>query len=404
MRIGIIRDTLFTNEPRGFNIAKLLTKAGFEVYVLCYGEENGTEKIEGITLDRFDLNNAIKRKLHALVEVVPIYKYLWAKKIHLFVKKHQIDVLQVHDLYMIGSALKANKKLKLPIVANFHENFAVAVKTYNWTKSFAGRIITKLSHWDLREKKYLNKIDKLILLSESFKKMLLGKYSFLRADNIFVYPNVPDLDEFAWYKIQDSILKKDDAFIIFYFGVMAERRGIFLTFEVLKLLIKSINVKLLLIGPVDRADQQKFQQYIDDATIKDSIIYYPWKDIQFLPSYVKVSNVCISPIVKNPQHDSGVANKVFQYMLLEKPVVVSNSTEQERIVIECGCGLVFKSEDIDDFTQKILYLYEHPEECEKMGRNGKKAILEKYNTSTQSKQIIKLYDEIRNEINKQEIK
>ena len=109
MRIGIIRDTKFTNEPRGQNIARVLIAHGHQVYVLCYGDSNTVETYYKMTLERFYLNPTIKKKFSSLIETVPLYKYLWVNKIKNFIRKYNIQVLQVHDLYMLGAAHIANK-------------------------------------------------------------------------------------------------------------------------------------------------------------------------------------------------------------------------------------------------------------------------------------------------------
>ena len=78
-------------------------------------------------------------------------------------------------------------------------------------------------------------------------------------------------------------------------------------------------------------------------------------------------------------------------MLFERPVLVSDCTPQLELVEETGCGVVFKNQDPEDFIKKVLYLYNHPEECKQMGEKGKKAILEKYNMTTAGKELDKLY-------------
>lgn len=394
MRIGIIRDSYFTTEPRGLNIARILINAGFEVYVLCNGDKKDVETIDNITLDRFYLNKNIKKKLYALVEVLPIYKYLWAKKIVKFIKKYNIEILQVHDLYMLGPALIANKKFKLPIVANFHENYSVAIQSYNWTKSILGKIVLFLSRWSEKETRYLPYIDRLILLSESFKQELLKKYSFLKSEYIVVYPNVPDINEFNSYTIKQNVIEKNNFFDIFYFGVIAERRGIFTALEALKLIIKNIPARFILIGPVDTPDKKWFNKYLCDNTLKNRVIHYDWKDISELPSYLNIADVCISPILKNDQHDSGVANKIFQYMLYGKPLIVSDSTEQKRIVEEERCGLIHRSNDIQDLSEKIEILYHRENLRQRMGNRGRRAVLNKYHTQIQSKSIIDMYNKL----------
>lgn len=148
---------------------------------------------------------------------------------------------------------------------------------------------------------------------------------------------------------------------------------------------------MLFIGPVDKGDAELFNAYLKDPQLKDQIIYFKWKDLSEFPSFVHQSAVGLSPLIKNPQHDSGIANKVFQYMLFERPVLVSDCTPQLELVEETGCGVVFKNQDPEDFIKKVLYLYNHPEECKQMGEKGKKAILEKYNMTAAGKELDKLY-------------
>ena len=67
-------------------------------------------------------------------------------------------------------------------------------------------------------------------------------------------------------------------------------------------------------------------------------------------------------------------------MLFETPVLVSDCTPQLELIEETGGGMVFRNKDVGDLTEKIIYLYQHPEERKRMGENGKKAVLEKYNS------------------------
>lgn len=398
MHIGIVRDTYFTNEPRGLNIARVLITNGFKVSILCFGDLNTVETKNKITFVRFHLNNKIKRKISSLIETIPVYKYLWAYKIKQFIINHEIDVLQVHDLYMLGPAIMANRKFKLPVVANFHENYPAAIKSYNWANSLFGKILVRPKIWETLEGKYLSKVSKLILLSESFRDLLLKKYALLNAHDIIVYPNVPDLTEFEGYPIDKTIYQKKNEFILFYFGVVAERRGFIIMFEALKLLLEHKNIKLMIIGPVDHADKNNFFSYLKSPDLKERIIYKEWIEIKFLPSYIFVSDICLSPILKNPQHDSGVANKVFQYMLLGKPLVVSDSSEQKRIVEQNKCGLVHEHDNPQDMVNKILQLYNNPTLCENMANSGKEAVIKTYNSVEQSKKIIQMYKELEGDL------
>ena len=85
---------------------------------------------------------------------------------------------------------------------------------------------------------------------------------------------------------------------------------------------------------------------------------------------------------------------------MRKPVLTADSLPMRRIVDKTKAGLVFKSKDDNDLTEKIIQLYENPELRKQLGKNGKKAVLEKYNWENTSKNLIKLYEKIEDSINK----
>lgn len=47
-----------------------------------------------------------------------------------------------------------------------------------------------------------------------------------------------------------------------------------------------------------------------------------------------------------------------------------------------------------DFAKAVEYLIEHPDEARKMGENGRKAVVEKYNWETESKKLIAVYEDL----------
>jgi len=289
-------------------------------------------------------------------------------------------------------AIIVSKFYKLKTVIDLHENYPSAVMSYSWAQSFLGKLFVSKKRWLIRESKILVKFNRIIVLSESFKDELLERNSKLNSKQFILFPNYPDINELLSYKIDSKILEKKNDFIVFYFGAIAVRRGIFTLLEALKLIVNTYkNVKILIIGPLDKADRIIFYEQINDPKIKNNIIYYEWKDISLFPSYLYISDVCVSPLIKNEQHESGIANKVFQYMLFNKPVIVSDCKPQMEVVLKEESGLVFKSENAQDLANQIITLYNDNELTKKLGVNGKAAVIEKYNLEKSSENLIKSY-------------
>jgi glycosyltransferase involved in cell wall biosynthesis len=399
-KILMALDGEFHKDERVQNEVKILADSGNLVSILHFNFDDPTknnssdEKIKSIPIT---ISKRWKNKWFFFANISNKYYNFWSKQIEDVLKREQYDAIHFHDLYMWKTGMLLRKKYKIPMVLDLHENYPQAVCGYLWATKFPNFLFAQPWRWKSFEKKYLHHADRIIVLSDYFKKKLLSKNTLLDETNIFIYPNVPNVQKLLDFPVQNEIIPKSqkDTFLL-YFGGISARRGVFTLIDAFEKVIEKVPyVKLLLIGPVDKAEVKIFDRKINNKKISNHIVFVPWIDFKDLPSFLKISDICLSPIVKNAQHESGVANKVFQYMLFEKPVVVSNCYPQEQIVNEEKCGVVFKSEDSSDLLDKLISLIENKELQKKMGQAGKKAVLEKYNTVFMGKQLLSLYESIK---------
>jgi len=402
MRTGIILDGNFMTDQRVINEVNILEEAGHRIFVLNIPSGITPPVIDyskNISLVKIPFSKKIDNYLFALENLLPFYELLWYREIRNFAKKYKIEVLHAHDLYLAKAAGRVAKDLKIPLILDLHENYPAAINEYRWAIRFPARLIVRPGKWRKKEKKYLSFADRIIVLSRSFRDSLISKYPEIDPGKIFVYPNVPDIRKLLSFEIHKEIFPSEDKEIIFYFGVISKRRGIHTAIQALEAVLPvHPRLHLLLIGPVDKAERDEFRKLFLKDNLKDHVTYYSWKDIDEFPSFVDCSQVCISPLLKNPQHESGVANKIFQYMLFGKPLLVSDCTPQLEIINKTGCGLAFKNGDPADMALKLSELLSDPAALISMGQNGRKAIIEEYNTEIQGAEILKAY--ANQEINK----
>ena len=398
MRIGVIVDNDFYHDIRVKRQVRILRNAGHELFVLCFkikGKPTTSFKEAGIQVKGIEVSQKWVDKIRPLMNILPFYERFWISAVKEFIKERQVEVLHVHDLYMAKSGFLGKKDFDIPMVLDLHENYPAAVLSYNWAIKFPNRLVTLPTKWQKKEEQYLKYADKIITLSNTYSEDLIQRYDFLKESDFFVFPNVPDIAYLENFPIKTEIIKKEvtDLPILFYFGVVAERRGVFELLEAVEQLLKQdIYLKLMLIGPVDNRDSLKFKTIIENEKLKDYIIYHPWIDISLLPTYLKLSTICICPIVKNEQHESGIANKVFQYMLFEKPVIASNCKPQEALIKRHNCGLIYKSGDVLDLKTQIITILSDEKAHKEMGQRGRRAVTEKYNTRILGEEFLKFYE------------
>ncbi len=395
MKAGFILDGNFARDPRVSNEARILADNGHVVFVLNRAEKSHVFQAEpgnNIISVGFKEPKKLADWIFALENFTPVYDLLWAVRIRKFILKYGIEVLHAHDLYMARPAHIALKGTGIPLIIDLHENYPAAVKEYRWANRFPARIFVRPGRWLKKERKYLSFADRIIVLSAVYRDRLMTRYPEISPERFIIYPNVPEINKLLSYSVKDDLFPHTGEKVIFYFGVISRRRGIHTAIEALESVLKKDKaVRLLLIGPVDKAEKSDFLKLFDKDNLINHITHYPWKDISEFPSYVNSSAICISPLLKNDQHESGIANKVYQYMLFGKPVLVSDCAPQVELVMKTGCGIVFKSGDSVDMSGKIIDMLSDPSKCRMMGDKGRQAVLEEYNTVVQGVALLNAY-------------
>jgi len=114
--------------------------------------------------------------------------------------------------------------------------------------------------------------------------------------------------------------------------------------------------------------------------------------------YLDISDICIAPFHKNPQHESGVANKVFDYILGKRPLIVSDCKPQAEIVEKFKCGIVYRNNE--ELKVAIETLSADPVLRKEMGENAYKAVTGHFNLELIKKELIRLYDELQTAFHK----
>ena len=86
--------------------------------------------------------------------------------------------------------------------------------------------------------------------------------------------------------------------------------------------------------------------------------------------------------------------KVFEYLSMGVPVILSKSDFNCRMVEKYQFGVCVDPENTDEIAEAIRHLIDHPEEAKHMGENGRKAVKEEFNWGVEEKKLLRLYEAI----------
>ncbi|MCF2876140.1 MULTISPECIES: glycosyltransferase family 4 protein [unclassified Tenacibaculum] len=388
MRIGMILDKIFPPDPRVENEAIELINNGHEVFLFCltYTNQKKEEEVNQITIKRYK-SNKLEYKLSALAYTIPLYSILMEKKINHFLKETRIEAIHIHDMVIAEAVFKANKKLGLPIVLDLHENRPEIMKFYPHLKRFPSNVLISPKKWKEKEESFIKKANRVIVVTKDAKEEIVERTK-IDSNTISVVPNTVRSSFYEKSLVEVSENKKKDNFVLLYIGDTGERRGLKTVVRSLPKLAKAIkNIKLVIVGKV--TNELKLE--VDKLKITNYVNFQGWQNESTFVKYIQESDVCLSPLHRNIHHDTTYANKLFQYMSLGKPLIVSNATAQKKLVEEYNTGLVHKEKDVEDFENKVLELYNNPLLREQLGKNGRGFVQNEFTWDKTSKELINLY-------------
>ena len=392
MKIGMILDAPFPPDPRVENEAVSLVENGHEVFLFClkYADEKASDIINGIQVRRYS-SNTFEYKLSALAYTIPLYSVIMQKKIAKFIRETNIEALHIHDMRIAGAVYKVNVNFNLPVVLDLHDNIPEVMKLYPHLQKFPGKYLISPKKWKQKEEEFIKKANKVIAVSPEFIETLALRLP-LEKDKLVLVPNTIRKTFFEDYIVNETIIKKYKSnFVILYLGDTHLRRGIQTAITALLKLKDTIpEIKLVIVGK--NTSDIILRKQVKDLQLEQFVDFEGWQNVSLFQSYILASEICISPLHRNLQHDVAYANKIFQYMSLAKPLLVSDAIAQKKLVEKVACGLVHKERDSKDFSNKVLALYKSKPLRMELGESGRKFIQNEFSWEQTSEKLINLYN------------
>ncbi|MDH2614867.1 glycosyltransferase family 4 protein [Acinetobacter baumannii] len=301
-----------------------------------------------------------------------ITKLIYKKAVEL-----DADLYHLHDPELLPVALKLKRKGK-KVIFDAHEDFPKQVLTKPYLNKYFAKIVSfSMSYY---EKYICSKLDLIVTATPT-----IGKKFSSFCKNVIDINNYPLLGELQpleknWMTIRNEIA---------YVGGISKIRGIQESIDALALL--KTNTQLNLVG--------KFSEITTYENVKKS---KGWNSVNELGQLnreqvrdvLQRSVAGLVTFLPVPNHIDAQPNKMFEYMSAGIPVIGSNYPLWRSIIEDNGCGICVNPEKPEEIAVAIDKLITDRALAENMGKNGIRAVNEKYNWSIEEKKLFKLYTEL----------
>ncbi|MFV9631715.1 MAG: glycosyltransferase family 4 protein [Methanosarcinales archaeon] len=350
--------------------SKSLLKAGHSVTIVAPHDSKDKKNVDGINIV------TVKKPGSKILHPITLMRVFIAGL------RQDCDVYHCHEpgSLFVCILLKILRRKKL--VYDAHEYFPELIARNSFFPVIIRPIIEKIC---LLEEKVMCIFPDIIITVD---QVLLNYYQTLSSEVVII----------SNYAIINSYTEKVEKYphhTIVYAGALTKERGIFELIQAYEGIIEKIpDARLLIIGNfVDSVFENYIHGYIDSKMLKGVRFtgFIPHEQV-----IVHLKKSVIGAIILQPvkRYKKAVPVKLFEYMMSEIPVIISDFEFNREIMQDTNCGIVVDPENIREIIKALYWLFAHPVEAKEMGKNGRKAVEEKYNWEIMEKRLFEIYEEI----------
>lgn len=237
--------------------------------------------------------------------------------------------------------------------------------------------------------------DKIIVISEDFKKNIMAKG--VPEDKIVVIYNWVDQNKVVDVpreenKLFDVYGLDRSKFYITYNGNIGLTQNMDMLLDVAKELHKVYeDIHFVLVGNgayLDEVKRKVADQQLENVHL---LPFQPYEDISHVFSLGDASLVISKPGVGA----NSVPSKTWSIMSASRPVLANFDENELKTIIENNhCGIFTKAGDKDAFKESILTLYNHRELCKEYGHNGRKFVMDNLTREVGTQKYVDVIKEV----------
>lgn len=149
------------------------------------------------------------------------------------------------------------------------------------------------------------------------------------------------------------------------------------------------DVKLYIIGKTpDKDDESGNLSLIEELGIKGAVVFTGIVSAKDMPQILKNATILALDRPDSLQAQCGFPTKLGEYLLTENPVVVTKVGDIPLFLKDGESALLAEERNASEFSSKLIWALEHPEEAARIGKAGALVALRQFNYLTETKKII----------------
>ncbi|MHA1279689.1 MAG: glycosyltransferase family 4 protein [Candidatus Helarchaeota archaeon] len=373
-----------------------LRDVGYDVSVISIKGKNGNYSedfivIDGINVYRYNTPSEARGTLGYIIEFV----YCWLATANLSIKvlqNHGFDILHACNppdtYFLLGLIYK--RLLGKRFIFDHHDlSPEMYVAKGGREKGFLHKGLLFL------EKMTFKTADIVITTNESHKD-IANKRGGVDSQRIFVVRSGPDFDRLQIRSLNPE-LKQGFKFLSCYLGEMCSQDGVDGLLRSISIYVNEINRKDTLFVFLGGGPELDYLINLKNKmNLQDYVVFLGRVSDIDLCRYLSTADLCLDPDPYTEWSNQSTMNKIMEYMFFGKPILAYDLKENRFSAQDAAMYVTPNKEG--DFAHGIQYLLDRPNLREKMGKFGRKRVLEKLLWNYSIPNLVRAYEMMSNSI------
>ncbi|MBC1435194.1 glycosyltransferase family 4 protein [Listeria rocourtiae] len=304
----------------------------------------------------------------------------WLKLYHI-AKNSDAEIIHLHDPELLPLGYFLQKVHQKKVIFDMHEDFPAVLRGKKIGSIGIPKWLVQLI--SITERKMLQEMSAVVYAENYYKE----NYETLMTKQVDIY-NYPFLQK----KIE---MVKYEVPTLIYAGAIHEIRGFKEMLAVAKLLKQAnYHFQLLIIGKVPERLEDYAEKFMSENDLSEEVKLVGRLDLHELMTYYTKAHIGLALLHPEANYLRSLPTKVFEYMSVSLPYVLSNFKSYEELVNETKSGYTANPLDPGEIMTQIQVLLDNPQEQLELGVNGYKQHVARFNWSVEERKLGELYDVI----------
>ena len=364
-----------------YDIARGMSQVGHQVHVICHRLSGSTEIDTASPNDNLHINRisptvkgfppSIKQNIGFIVNAILKGSQL--------IRKHKIELIHVNNFAPVVAGSALSRLFHIPIVSTIHVVFGSSSPGY-WKRWSSQKNISPLSSIigplfeNLTIKIPVNTIHS---VSETTRNDILNVNS---KSKVIVVKNGIDLASYDKY--EPNLVYQN---YVVFIGRLVFNKNLDIVLSSFTEVTKKIpDARLIVVGFGPMLDEWK--KMAVRLGLTKNVVF-----TEYVSQQKKIDILSKSSALVLPSITEGMPIVVLEAFALSKPVLLSDIEPHHDIVEDGSDGFLVPLNDINKWTEKIIFILSNKQACKDMGRNARSKVENKFSMDRTLRELESLY-------------